>query len=284
MRHPAIVLKELNASARKSLGQNFLLQTHSTEKALEDFFSNEEWEKEAFLEIGPGLGSISRFLIEKTSLKDPLNRVFFCEYDRIFVPYLIATFEIPAKQITQGDFLEISADEWRQKNIANIIGNLPYYITSPILTKIIKEMPFIKKIFAGVQWDYAQKIKEEKFTSITAFLKTMGEIKKTVKITRSNFYPQPKVDAAWIAWERNPKIDENLLDEYEIFLRGLFWAKRKTLLNSIIHNPHYNQYQISNHWKDNAQKDLLQSMYKYQRSEDLKLQEIIDLFFLLRKK
>lgn len=276
MRHPAIVLKNLNASARKSLGQNFLIHTKASEQYLNYFFSDAEWEKSLFLEIGPGLGAVTELILKRT------NNLFLCEYDKIFVPFLKSEFNIKENQIVQNDFLNLPASFWKEKSITNVIGNLPYYITSPILIKIIKEMPFIKKIFVGVQWEYAQKLKEKKMTSLTALLKTMGEIHFVKKISRNSFYPIPKVDASWIAWERDSKINETLINEYEIFLRGLFWAKRKTLLNSLLNNPHFEEYPFSVDWKNQSQKILKEKKWDKQRAESLKIDQIIEIFHSIR--
>ena len=76
-------------------------------------------------------------------------------------------------------------------------------------------------------------------------MKYLGKIKK------NSFYPKPKVDAAWLLWERNPKIDQ--IDLLEILLRACFWGKRKLLTNALLKNPYFkgpevNQKQIIQKW------------------------------------
>jgi len=271
--HPSVILKNLGASARKSLGQNFLVETGLTSIALDNFFTEKEWAEKGFLEIGPGLGAVTRLLLRKS------RSVHACEYDKMFAPFLKQEFPEIRDQIFQADFLDISPEFWLERKISHVVGNLPFYITSPIIIKIIRDMPFVEKAFLGLQWDYASKLQEDKLSSISTFLKTMGDVAMVKKIPRGHFFPVPGVDAAWIGWVRNPGIPPDKVNHYEIFLRGVFWGKRKTLGNSLINNPHYPEHPFSAGWPEIVKKEKgISPDFFQKRPEDLTLEEMILLF------
>lgn len=241
MIHPAEVLKQNNWAALKNLGQNFLVNTHSLQD-LEQFLNNSK----ITLEIGAGLGSVTRFLLEKKF------SVHVCELDRSFAAYLEKEFST-LLSVTEGDFLKIDVQVWQEKNISQLIGNLPFYITSPIIQKVVKEMPFIDKAVFGVQWEVAQRICLQANNSFAIFLNSCGSTKLISKIKRQSFYPVPQVDGAWFFWQREKFVHIN---ELEKILRGAFWGKRKSLQNSFLKNPFWQKDPQGEYWRTLLKKKL----------------------------
>ncbi|MDH5720097.1 MAG: hypothetical protein OEZ13_05665 [Spirochaetia bacterium] len=135
------------------------------------------------------------------------------------------------------DFLKVKPEFWKEKKITGIISNLPFYITSDIIIKIIKEMKFINCALLGMQKEMAERILKKKGSSISIFLNITGDTKKAAFVSRKNFYPEPEVDSIWIYWLRNKTFND--IDNLELLLRASFWGKRKTMLNNIRNNPYF---------------------------------------------
>ncbi len=238
MEHPRKTLQKLGASPIKSLGQNFLVNLHSLEKCLDLLDPSLP-----LLEIGPGLGAVTEFFREKGF------RLTLIEKDPVLANYLQENYTGQGDcEVLGGDFLELGVDELEKRNIGQVVGNLPFYVTSPILTRLVIETPFIDRFLAGVQLDLGQKICGPG-NSLALFLQSQGEIRLVSRVTRNSFYPVPGVDGAWIFWKRKPRVEAR---PFEIFLRGIFWGKRKTLSSSMGRNPFYAQHDISAKWPQNA--------------------------------
>lgn len=241
MIHPAELLKQKKWAALKNLGQNFLINLHSLQN-LEQFLSNNQ----VTLEVGGGLGSVTHFLLEK---EFPTH---VCEIDRSFAVYLQENFS-SLLSVTKADFLKTDVHVWHEKNISQLIGNLPFYITTPIIQKVVKEMPFIDKAVFGVQWEVAQRICLQENNSFAIFLNSCGSTKLISKIKRQSFYPVPQVDGAWFFWQREKFVHIN---ELEKVLRGAFWGKRKSLQNSFLKNPFWKKNPQGERWRTLLKEEL----------------------------
>lgn len=141
------------------------------------------------------------------------------------------------------DFLYYPPNEIKKLTPSVIIGNLPFYISTPIIEHIIYKYPFIHTFIVGVQREYAERCVSCKGNSLGIFLNTIGSTQKLANIKRNNYYPIPNVDTTWFKWKRTES-DLNKIQNFEDFLRGCFWGKRKSLWNSLIKNPFFekNQY------------------------------------------
>ncbi len=225
MEHPSKVLKKYKLFPVKKISQNFLINTH-TLIGVEQFFNIND----VILEIGAGLGAVTDYFLS--------NQFFMilCEKDRELANFLIKKYG-HKQEIIIANFLDVPIQVWNDKKVSTCVSNLPFHITTEIILKIVKEMPFIKKCLWGMQKEVGQRLcNEKKSSSLSIFLKAHGDIRFLRLIKRNSFYPKPNVDACWVFWERAPKIQEYEL--FEILLRSAFWGKRKTIFNSLKKSPY----------------------------------------------
>ena len=230
MEHPSKLLKSLGISALKNFGQNFLLHTNSLDKLNRELTSSNR-----ILEIGPGLGAVTELFVDRGF------SISVCEKDRTLVKYLKEKF---GERITvvEGDFLKVDVSIWREQKITQAVGNLPFNITTPIITRIVDDMEYIDTFLFGVQLDVAKKIVSEKGNSLAHYLKATGDAEIFSVMKKGSFFPVPGVDAGWVLWKRNPKVSN--VRAFELILRGLFWGKRKNIHNSLSKNPFFSKSSV----------------------------------------
>ena len=233
------VIKELAArhgfTFSKGLGQNFLLDADVLEKIAEA-----AGDADAVLEIGPGFGVLTKELAES------FPSVLSIEIDRRLVPVLEETLEgFSNVEILLGDVMKMDlkaliAERFPGKKVS-VAANLPYYITTPILTGLIEKKLPISEIVVMIQKEVAQRIcavagtKEYGAISVLCQYYTEPEIVATVPA--GSFFPPPKVDSAVLRMHvsERPKIES--VDEVLFFriVRAAFSQRRKTLLNCLAH-------------------------------------------------
>ena len=217
---------------KKSLGQNFLRDKNIVNKIIE----GAEIDKDTLvIEIGPGDGSLSYDIINKCGyaylfeidnrLEDNLRNKLSC--------YSNYTLYIK-------DFLESSIDDIKELNNYKklyVVANLPYYITSPIIMKLVNEFK-PDKIVIMIQKEVAMRLSASVNTRdygyISVILSYYYDIKRLVDVSRKCFIPEPKVDSAVIVMNKKSNINNNF--NYELFLKlvkDAFQFKRKNLRNNL---------------------------------------------------
>lgn len=215
---------------KKSLGQNFLIDKNIIKKIVSEVDSNEE---DLIIEIGPGSGALTKEL----SLLN--TNIFSFEIDRRLEETLLKLENKKVNFIFQ-DFLSINLKEFlsdKKYKRLFFIGNLPYYITSAIINKIIDECDAYKIIIMiqkEVGERYMAQPYSKDFSSITVHLQYNFDIKKICDVSRNCFYPVPKVDSVVLklaAKEKEPIIDKKL---FNILVRDSFKSKRKNIRNNLI--------------------------------------------------
>ena len=224
-------LGQLNASARKRLGQNFMVR----ESELSFIADSMPWkEGESVLEIGPGLGFLTRVLIQKRL------RVLAVEKDRLYVKFLEGYFKNEAFRILERDILEIDLEkDFQLTNAIRVIGNIPYHITSPILEWLIHQRRLISETVLTVQLEVAERLAAgpgtKSWGSLSIFLQLYADVNLMKKIDSASFYPAPKVDSAVIKIRFLDKPRFEIRDEEKFFglVRRAFQKRRKTLLNAL---------------------------------------------------
>ncbi|MES0488384.1 MAG: rRNA adenine dimethyltransferase family protein [Leptospirales bacterium] len=228
MEHPSKLLKRIGIPPLKSFGQNFLLHTNSLTGAEKEIIPEEK-----ILEIGPGLGAVTEFFLTRG------YSMILCEKDRSLAAFLREKYSNEIQngklEVMESDFLKMDISVWEKANVTQAVGNLPFYITAPILTRVAGKMPFVNRFLFGIQKDVADKITVPKGNSLALYLHSLGDAKVFAPMKKGNFYPVPKVDASWVVWTRNHKVEK--IEQFEIILRSAFWGKRKSLQNSLLKNP-----------------------------------------------
>ena len=227
---------------KKKFGQNFLRDNNILNKIAN---SVEVTSDDMVIEIGPGGGALTSKLIEKTK-----NLVCF-EIDTELVTELKKYEDLGAKIIYK-DFLTQDVNsiikDYKYKSLY-MIANLPYYITTPIITKIIDDnIPASACVFM-VQKEVADRLKAQpntkQYNSLTIFIDYYFEVKKLFDVSRNAFYPKPNVDSSVVLLRKRTNKKVNVKDEKVFFklIRDSFKFKRKTLKNNLVN---YNFHVIEN--------------------------------------
>lgn len=183
---------------------------------------------ERVVEIGPGRGALTRHLLPFTP------ELHAIELDRRLVSLLETKFpNEPRLAIHQGDVLDFDLAQWGP---AVVTGNLPYYITSPIIEKFLAlDARFNRAVFL-MQWEVAQRLLAESssrdYGYLTVMTQLVCEVTLVVKVPPSAFHPAPNVDSGAVLFTRKAKLPANL-PALRQFASRCFAHKRKTLRNNL---------------------------------------------------
>jgi 16S rRNA (adenine1518-N6/adenine1519-N6)-dimethyltransferase len=223
------VLKRYRLHAHKGLGQNFLQDP----LALQQIVSAAEIRPiDTVLEIGPGLGSLTRYLA--VSAKE----VVAVELDKHLIPPLQGVLAPHENvRILQGDILKLSPKELIAEDNYLVVANIPYYITSAVIRHLLESESKPRRIVLTVQKEVAQRIcaKPGDMSLLALSVQVYGKPRVVAQIPADAFFPAPKVDSAVLVIDIYPKplIEEELLATFFSLVKAGFSQKRKTLRNSL---------------------------------------------------
>ncbi len=229
------LMNKYRITANKSYGQNFLIDENIVSGIVE---KAEVSKKDLVIEIGPGLGTLTSFLLESA------GKVICIELDTNMLKILNDRFKLYNNfELINDDILKVNLQELISKNSAfekvKVVANLPYYITTPIIMKLLEEKLNLTSITVMVQKEVAERLTEKtgnKNTgSITYSINYYTEPQTVLEVPKESFIPSPKVDSSVIKLDilKEPKIkviDENLFFKV---VKCAFLQKRKTLINSL---------------------------------------------------
>lgn len=259
-------LKQSDFIFKKKYGQNFL----QDENILNNIISSANINKETLvIEIGPGAGALTRKIAPLAGL------VLAYEIDKSLEKTLLDILnENSNVKIIYDDFLkrDILKDikKYNYKEII-VVANLPYYITTPIITKFINEKINIDRLIIMVQDEVANRFsakeKSKDYNSLTVFLNYYFDVKKLFKVSRKVFYPVPKVDSAVLMLKRKNKMPLKNEEHFFKLVKDSFKQKRKTLKNNL---KGYDIVKI-----DNILKMHKKSINK--RAEEISIEEFIEI-------
>lgn len=225
---------------KKRLGQNFLKNALIIDKIVA---SADILPDSLVIEVGPGAGALTKKLVKKSKY------ILAYEIDETLRPTLEALQKEYANlNIVYDDFLKRDLRQDINNYEVNhiyVVANLPYYITTPIIEKIIEEKLNIKKIVVMVQKEVGERLAalpgKKEYSSLTVFLNYYFNVKKLFVVGRHNFIPQPKVDSMVISLTAKDLIPVNDVDLFFKIIRDSFRYKRKTIKNNL---SHYNLKKI----------------------------------------
>ncbi len=226
----AKLLQKYGLRPKKKLGQNFLQDPNILEEIVAIANVNE---KDTVLEIGPGLGSLTRHLAEKA------EKVIAVEIDKNIIPPLRASLAgYPNATIIEGDMLKITPSEIINAPEYLVVANIPYYITSALLRHLIENKPRPKRMVLTIQKEVAKRIctpEGKKMSLLALSIQVYGKPEVAAEIPASAFYPPPKVDSAIIRIDlyKDARIPAHLLDDFFHLAKAGFSQKRKTLRNAL---------------------------------------------------
>lgn len=223
------LLKRYGLRADKRLGQNFL----EDPRALETIAAAAEIQPaDTVLEIGPGLGSLTRYLAAAA------REVIAVELDPDLIPPLKAVLQpYPNVRIVQGDILKILPSELTSKPGYLVAANIPYYITSAIVRHLLEHEPKPRRLVLTIQREVAERICAEPgdMSLLALSVQVYGKPHIAAHIPAEAFFPVPKVDSAVLCVEiyPAPQIPHEALERFFKFVKAGFSQKRKTLRNAL---------------------------------------------------
>lgn len=275
------LMNKYNIRANKNLGQNFLIDENVINTSIEKSNINEE---DLVIEIGPGLGTLTKFLLEKA------GRVICVELDKRMINileerfFLYKNFEVINNDILKVD-LNKMIDENKQKyNLKNakIVANLPYYITTPIIMKLLENKINIESITVMIQKEVAERLSEipggKNTGAITYTVYYYGETEKLLEVPKTAFIPEPSVTSEVIKINIRKEPPVKVEDEKSFFnlIKIAFLQRRKTLLNSLTNNGISNKEELTSILKS---LDIDERI----RSEKLTIEDFANISNLLNK-
>lgn len=220
-----------DSSFKKKFGQNFLTNPAIPERIAK------EGALEAVLEIGPGIGTLTKELCKRA------KKVVAIEIDSELIPILDKTLaEFDNVKVINSDVMKIDLaalirEEFEGMEVS-VCANLPYYITSPIIMQLLESRCGAKKITVMVQKEFAERIcssaGSDAYGAITAVTAYYGKARRLFTVSAGNFTPVPKVDSAVIGIDiyDAPPVETNEKIFFSV-IKAAFGQRRKTLANAL---------------------------------------------------
>ena len=232
------LMKKYKIKANKSLGQNFLINSEVVENIVN---SSEITDEDMVVEIGPGLGTLTKYLLEKA------GKVLCVELDSKMIKILqdrfsiYDNFEVINADVLKLNLNDIISENKKQGKIRNVkvVANLPYYITTPIIMKLLEEKLDIKSITVMIQKEVADRLIEtpggKNTGAITYTVYYYCDSEKIMEVPNSSFIPEPEVTSEVIKMNLrgNPVVEIDNPKVMLMIIKSAFMQRRKTLLNAL---------------------------------------------------
>jgi 16S rRNA (adenine1518-N6/adenine1519-N6)-dimethyltransferase len=238
------ILQERNLSPKKRFGQNFLVHQQSAERIVT---AAEVVSTDTILEIGVGLGALTRILAKQA------DRVFGLEVDKGIVRWLEEKGNLPPnvtllhQDVMKADFHDIAA---MAGGPLKIVANLPYYLSNPLLFKLIDNRNILEWAVIMLQKEVGERLMAEVGTKaygiLSVLIKTCATVSPLLELGPGHFHPRPKVDSLVLRLDftaqsaqadRLGEYDHNLLNR---IVNAAFQQRRKTLLNALSAGSRFN--------------------------------------------
>jgi 16S rRNA (adenine1518-N6/adenine1519-N6)-dimethyltransferase len=230
----ADLLKQYGLRADKRLGQNFLQDPYALEKIVK---AAEIHPTDTVLEIGPGLGSLTRYLAAAAQevVAVELDDKLFPPLEAVIAPYNNI-------QLLHGDILGVEPKEIIQQQDYLVVANIPYYITSAVIRHLLESNPKPRRIVLTIQKEVSERIcaGPGDMSLLALSVQVYGQPRIAARIPAGAFYPAPKVDSSVLVIDIYPApvVPLDLLDTFFLLIKAGFSQKRKKLRNSISAGMH----------------------------------------------
>lgn len=229
------ILKENELFAKKKFGQNFLVDQNILQRIVDVSEINSNVN---VIEIGPGLGSLTEYLCQKA------NKVLCYEIDQDMIDLLEKNLEYDNYQILHKDILKANVNEdiatYFDDKPVYLVANLPYYITTPIILKLLEETNRIKKYTMMMQYEVAMRIASKPnvkdYNALSILIAYKARATKALDVPRTVFIPAPNVDSAVVVLDLydKPRVSVKNEDFFLKLIKGAFAQRRKTLINNLM--------------------------------------------------
>lgn len=230
------ILDKYGFSFKKSLGQNFLIDTNILRNIVE---YGEVSEKTVAIEIGPGIGALTEQIAKRA------GKVFAFEIDQRLLPILEDTLSpydnvtVIHKDILKADVTELIGEELKAYEDVRVVANLPYYVTTPIIMKLLQEGLPLTSITVMLQKEVAERMAAKpgtkEYGSLSIAVQYFTKAETVMIVPKTVFVPQPNVDSAVIRLIVREEPPVRVKDEDFFFevVRASFGQRRKTILNNL---------------------------------------------------
>lgn len=276
------ILNKYKFTFKKSLGQNFLIDVN----VLENIIRHAGIDKNAgAIEIGPGMGALTE------QLAIHADKVVAFEIDQRLLPILKETLgeytnvSIIHQDILEADVTEVISNHFEPNQPIHVVANLPYYITTPILMKLVRDKLPVTSLTVMIQKEVAERMaaapNNKSYGSLTIAVQYYTEARIVMNVPKSVFMPQPNVDSSilQLTMRENPPVE--VIDEDFFFevVQSSFAQRRKTLRNN-----------LTSHFKDRYEKEEISSFLDEigidggRRGESLNMEEFAHLANMLYQK
>ena len=234
------IMDKYHITANKNLGQNFLIDDDTVSGIVDAANVSKD---DLIIEIGPGLGTLTKERLDRA------GKVICIELDKRMIEILNDRFSMYDNfKVLNDDVLKVNLKELIEKEkvkTTKIVANLPYYITTPIIMKLLEERLDIETITVMIQKEVADRLVTKPGTgdtgAITYAIHYYTNPKRVLEVPNTAFIPEPKVNSTVINLEvlKEPKVA--VKDEKKLFevIKTAFMQKRKTLLNALANSNKY---------------------------------------------
>ncbi len=233
------ILRKYNIDFQKKFGQNFLIDAHVLDKIIA---ASEVCANDCVLEIGPGIGTMTQFLCEHA------KNVVAVEIDKNLIPVLSDTLsDYQNARVIHGDILKTDLNRLVQEHNGGkpikVVANLPYYITTPVIMKLLETHVPTANITVMVQKEVADRMQAvpgtKDYGALSLAVQYYAQPKQVANVPPNCFMPRPKVSSTVVRLDclKNPPFpvkDEKLLFR---IIRASFNQRRKTLANGLYNSP-----------------------------------------------
>lgn len=231
------IMKKYNITANKNYGQNFLIDENVVSGIVE---AAEIDKDDLVIEIGPGLGTLTSCLLERA------GKVICIELDKKMLDILNDRFALYENfELINNDVLKVDLQALINENLADfknakVVANLPYYITTPIIMKLLEDKLNLTSITVMVQKEVAERLTEKpggkNSGAITYSINYYTDPKLVLSVPSASFIPSPKVDSSVINLKllENPRVSPINEELFFKVIKTAFLQKRKTLINALL--------------------------------------------------
>lgn len=234
------IMDKYHITANKNLGQNFLIDDDTVSGIVDAANVSKD---DLIIEIGPGLGTLTKELLDRA------GKVICIELDKRMIEILNDRFSMYDNfKVLNDDVLKVNLKELIEEEkvkTTKIVANLPYYITTPIIMKLLEERLDIETITVMIQKEVADRLVTAPGTgdtgAITYAIRYYTNPKRVLEVLNTAFIPEPKVNSTVINLEvlKKPKVAVKSEEKLFEVIKTAFMQKRKTLLNALANSNKY---------------------------------------------
>lgn len=240
LKETKFILDKYHIHANKNLGQNFLVDDDTVSGIIEAANISKD---DLIIEIGPGLGTITKEILERA------GKVICIELDERMIEILNDRFSLYDNfELINEDVLKVDLQTLINKEnmkTTKVVANLPYYITTPIIMKLLEERLDIETITVMIQKEVAERLVAEpgkgESGAITYGVHYYTKPKTVLQVPNTAFIPEPKVNSTVIQLEVQKEPTVKVSNEEKLFelIKIAFMQKRKTLVNALTNSNKY---------------------------------------------